>query len=100
MSRLDELKRQRALLAQHLDWLDREIASESGPPLPVQSLVDAEVTESRRDDQPALEIPDHLLSESNERIVNARRGCIVAFSSLLLAFALAVAALYFLKYRR
>jgi len=32
--RLNELRRQRALVAEHLAWLDREIAAESGSPAP------------------------------------------------------------------
>ena len=96
MSQLDELKRQRALVAQHLDWLDHQIAAEAGgseepPPIAApepEAEVDLHV------------VPAAFVAESHQRVGDARRGCMVAFGLFLLLLGIATVIVYFVGYRR
>ena len=96
MSHLDELKRQRALIAQHLDWLDRQIAAEAGsseepPPIAVpEPEVEADLHA----------VPAAFVAESHQRVGDARRGCMVAFGLFLLLLGIATVIVYFVGYRR
>jgi hypothetical protein len=97
--RLNELRRQRALLQQHLDWLDREINREAGPATPVVSSPSTptspqDVTTATPEAMPGDFIPD---PESAGR--QARLGCwlyLVAAFALLGAILLAI---YWTNYR-
>ncbi|OIR13377.1 hypothetical protein GALL_51890 [mine drainage metagenome] len=96
MSHLDELKRQRALIAQHLDWLDRQIAAEAGsfeePPPTAAPAPEAE--------NDLLAVPASFVAESHQRVGDARRGCMVAFGLFLLLLGIATVIVYFVGYRR
>ncbi|HXQ79831.1 MAG TPA: hypothetical protein VN775_00875 [Opitutaceae bacterium] len=95
--RLDEFRRQRTLLREHLAWLDREIAGLEGgaPPAPgaaqpaaaaVPPVVDAEaeaiLAEYRR---PSVSIQKQ-----------AKAGCLLYFFAALALMALAAVLLYVL----
>lgn len=109
--RLEELRRQRALLQQHLAWLDAEIAAAS------QSLAAPRTTSTKIDlpapRSPAVPSPIESISLQTapadaalaEMIAaqesapahsahEAKRGCIVAFSVVLIALGAAVSAWY------
>lgn len=96
MSQLDELKRQRALIAQHLDWLDREIAAEGGrteePPSITAPEPDAGVDPHA--------VPAAFVVESHQRVGDAKRGCMVAFGLFLLLIGVATMIVYVVGYRR
>lgn len=102
--RLDELRRQRLLLQQHVDWLDAEIAqaecevrppaSPPGIPAPVAAAppaanppadADAILSQFRSD-------PGHLQHD-------VRKGCLLYFGVAMLLLGVGVAALYFLLRR-
>jgi len=109
--RLEELRRQRALLQQHLAWLDAEIAAAS------QSLTTPRTTAAKIDRPapraPAIPSPIESISlrttSADTALADmiaaqegapahsahaAKRGCIVAFSVLLLVLGAAVSAWY------
>jgi hypothetical protein len=103
--RLNELRRQRALLQEHLAWLDREIAAEQGHPPPATAAVappaplpaptpasPATALASERD-------PDAILARYREQTgdlkQNVRRGCFLYFIAAFALVGLAVLALYF-----
>ncbi len=103
--RLDELRRQRALVQQHLEWLDAEIAAEARHARPIAASASA--TRSARSDARSP-IESSALRESSELDVllsaqksapansaaDARRGCFVAFALLFVVLGLAVYGLY------
>lgn len=92
--RLDEFRRQRALQREHLDWIDREIASLEGTaPAPQASR------------PPILEISprahgdaEAILEEYRKPAVSiakqTRTGCVLYFVVAVVLLALAVGALY------
>ena len=122
--RLAELRRQRALVQEHLAWLDREIAASSppsapepaapsaAPPPPVRPTV--QPTALRQVAPPAA----RLAATSNSAPVDAdsileqyrtapgslqsdvRKGCLLYFAGALALLALGVTALSFLIGRR
>ncbi len=95
--RLAELRRQRTLVQQHLDWLDREIATvetaalpRDHPPKPVPAAtVPAAVT------PPATEAyaPDPAATQQE-----VKRGCLLWLVAGLLILGAVFAAIYFLAY--
>lgn len=99
--RLDELRRQRALVQQHLAWLDAEIARTT------TAQATELTTTNSRDDATALRAPstprtpeiDVLLAAQSDAPANSaaavKRGCFIAFGLLFLLLALAVTGLYF-----
>ena len=87
--RLDELHRQRRLLQEHLLWLDREIARESGAP---KSAADASTplpasraplpqpaTEAGVSEPMAEEILDQFGSGPENLKADTRKGCLTLF---------------------
>ena len=93
--RLQELRRQRALVEQQLAWLDREIAAASGglpPPAPLQPAPPAVPTAG---DSEVEALMESYRAESRSAPAAARRGCLIVFFAALALFALAVLALYF-----
>jgi hypothetical protein len=111
--RLAELRRQRALVQEHLAWLDREIAAAekiSSAPTSAPALSSAPASESRgipsaataaiasvaisdaADSDAILEKyrvpPDTLKSD-------LRKGCFLYFAAAMLLFALGVVGLYY-----
>lgn len=103
--RLKELQRQRALAQEQLDWLDREIAAESG-----RAQSSGEATTDNKPSTPPPPAPDvtavadEILSQYQNEAQTAqkdvKRGCFLYF---FLAFALlgfGVLVLYFLTIRK
>ncbi|MBX3735211.1 MAG: hypothetical protein KF715_00850 [Candidatus Didemnitutus sp.] len=108
--RLEELRHQRALLQQHLAWIDAEIAAATRtPPAPgMPSTTDqpdrhshsvrAPVASPALEAQPAAaELAPFIAEQKNapaDSAQEAKRGCILAFSLLLLILGAAVLAWY------
>jgi hypothetical protein len=103
--RLHVLRRQKALLSEHLAWLDREIAAEerSQPPtlpspLPIQgSMAHAPGESTDAVDADAL-IARYREQESLDPRA-ARRGCLLAGLAIMALLAAAVVGTYFVFYR-
>jgi hypothetical protein len=98
--RLQELRRQRALVQEQLTFLDREIAAASGgttpaiqPPqsLPATSLPPAA---SPAESGEVGELIKSLEQESHSNPANAKWGCIWTFVAALALLALCVFAFY------
>ncbi len=106
--RLNELKRQRALVAGHLQWLDQEIAAcspadaapaTSATPPPAPLLVPAPPappSEQPRNTDPGLIL---LQDEERRRGEVSKSGCWIVFSVLLLLLVGSVTAVILFKYR-
>lgn len=98
--RLNDLQRQCALAQEQLDWLDREIARETGGKVttPPSVTVAAEVKPTAHPTAPS---PDDIIAEYQKeaRPVHSevRRGCFLYFFSALALTALFVLALYFFR---
>lgn len=107
-SRLDELRRQRALLQEHLARLDREIAAEPGesrdpdpaiipkaapvrPPAPPPSPAAAAEAEEM--------LAQFRADEEKNRPPPTKAGCWVIFSLIMLALVGAVGGLAYFIYR-
>ncbi len=122
---LAELRRQRALIREHLAWLDREIGHLEGPPsppaplsgttsdVPTQPLDDGSrpFTAAKTADAPAPPTGEQMPLEAGEaeaaRLLDeyrptanslkndVRKGCALYFVGAFVLLALGVAALYF-----
>ncbi len=95
--RLSELRRQRALIQQHADWLDREIAACSGP----RPAVPAPVAASK----PAVSPPENVALESVVALPDpvqasqqARRGCFLYLFFALVLVGAVLAAIFHFRY--
>ena len=103
--RLSELRRQRALVAEQLAWIDREIAAAGGeataPPVaPRQSTAPAAPADAGSADLPSAEkILAEFRSEAESSPARMRRGCIWSFACGMAVLILGVAAIYWLRYR-
>jgi hypothetical protein len=93
--RLDELRRQRALQREHLDWIEREIAAleeaarrQAGAEPPV---VLAEASANERDAEAIL--GEYVQAPASIE-TRTKLGCILYFCLLLALMALCVGALY------
>jgi len=104
--RLPELRRQRALVAEHLAWLDRAIAAEGGETS--ATPVDSAPPVTLRPPTPpgdAADLPaaDKILAEFRREAESSpakmRQGCIWSFVAALALLILGVAAIYWLRYR-
>lgn len=108
--RLAELRRQRALLQDHLAWLDREIAAETAAAQPITKIVEPSPPAAvvappaaARADFPATVQPnagtDVLLDEyrvAPEALKrDIRKGCFLYFAAALVLLAVMVFGLYF-----
>jgi hypothetical protein len=111
--RLEELRRQRALVQQHLEWLDREIAAESGKSTQAQTgaKLAAVVTLSnpanvtappgpaesapQRNPDAADKILDEYRVAPESLQSDVRKGCWIYFAAALAIFFGVVAILYF-----
>lgn len=98
--KLAQLRRQRALVQQHLDWLDAEIASfaskQISPPehkptsaAALDQIDSVEVEGEMPDPQ-----PDPLTASTD-----AKRGCLILFFIVIGFIALTLIGIYFWKYR-
>jgi hypothetical protein len=93
--RLDELRRQRALQREHLNWIEREIAAleeaarrQSGAEPPVV------LPEARAGESDAEAILREFVQPSASIEKRTKLGCILYFCLLLALMALCVGALY------
>lgn len=125
--RLNELRRQRALVQQHLDWLDDEIASASGASAPTtprplspppsgylasqaaaiarSAPVPTASVSAPSDDNPVVSATaDAILAEyrvaPDSLKTDIRKGCLLYFFGALVLVAAGVTALYFLLSKR
>jgi hypothetical protein len=96
--RLTELRRQRALLQQHADWLDREIAACLPATPAAPAAVPPPASPVVRPEPPAvadeLYTPDPVSAGAQ-----ARRGCLVTVAVAALLLLALGAAIYFVYYR-
>ena len=103
--RLAELQRQRALVQEHLAWLEREIAAtgkaldQPAPaPLPVPTLAAASATVPTKP-VPSEAHVDELLAQYRSAPgavrQDVRKGCLLYFGLALVALVASVAILYF-----
>jgi hypothetical protein len=110
--RLNELRRQRALLQQHMEWLDREIAAASGnarpAPLPLQPPTPQMATSASKlspiisvslTETPSPQDTDALLrqyaSDPKDSEASVKRGCWIAFIAAFALLGLVMAVWYF-----
>jgi hypothetical protein len=104
--RLPELHRQRALVAEHLAWLDREIADAGSetPVTPVDFPPPATLpSPAHPGDAANLPLAEKILaefrSEAERSPTQLRQGCLWAFVAGLGLLILSVVAIYWLRYR-
>jgi hypothetical protein len=102
--RLTELHRQRALVAEQLVWLDREIAAAGGetPATPAASPPPITLPPPTHFDND-LPVADKILaefrSEADLSPARTRQGCIWSFVGGIALLLLGLAAIYWLHYR-
>lgn len=110
MDRLAELRRQRALVQEHLDWLDREIAAAGGStpallsPRPAAFTPAPAIVAKLPPSIPAAATPDAREAEtileqyrtSDKSLkTDVRKGCLLYFAAAFVLLGLGVAALWF-----
>jgi hypothetical protein len=101
--RLAELRRQRALVQEHLAWLDREIAAAAPPAPPAAPMPPAPASGAAPAAPPPPaagaadvdEIVAHYRSAPGAVREDVRKGCLLYFALALAVFAAGVAILYF-----
>ena len=98
--RLDHLRRQRALLLEHLAWLEAEIARESpSPTLPKPAPAPVAAAAEPAIETSAGDIPAYDVNPASVHR-DVKRGCWIYFSAALLLLGLGIVALYFAVARR
>ena len=99
--RLSDLRRQRALIAEHLSWLDREIAAAGGEALPSPAVPLPPPPEpiSGTDLLAADRILSEFRDEAERSPARVRLGCIGIFAAGMALLILGVATIYWLRYR-
>jgi len=104
--RLDELQRQRALVSQHLAWLDAEIAAETAKRLPVGAITPkprppSPIEEISLSQDPHAADSDALIQHYTASIESAeaktKRGCWTVFVLSLIALVVFVGGWYYLR---
>ena len=99
--RLPELRRQRALVAEHLAWLDREIAAAGGETLATPAAPLPPPTQPG--DAAGLPVAEKILEEFRREAelspTNMRQGCIWSFVAAIALLILGVTAIYWFRYR-
>ena len=88
---LDELRRQRELQRERLEWLDREIAAQEGM---LRDEPGAQPGEQPPDVRSADEILDEFRQRPEAIHKRTRLGCIVYFAVFMAILALLAAGLY------
>jgi hypothetical protein len=109
--RLDELRKQRALVQQHLTWLDHEIAAmtvtrltlppfamRSGTRPPVPTATTPAVPPGPAAGLPVPELADFQVDPDNVH-VDTRRGCILYAAIALIVLIAICGVIYFVGYR-
>ena len=98
--RLPELRRQRTLVAEHLAWLDREIAAAGGETSATPAASPPPAHPGDAVDLPAAEkILAEFRREAELSPTKMRRGCLWSFVAGMALLVLGVAAIYWLRYR-
>jgi hypothetical protein len=102
--RLSELRRQRAQVADHLAWLDREIAACAGAALPPVATPRSDSAPSPSTAPvPADTASEEILHQYHEEAASspaaARTGCLVFCVAASAAIALVLFAIYWFGYR-
>ncbi len=100
--RSDELRRQRALLTEHLAWLDREIAAEGGIPrtAPLADAAPPPIAGPAFRPAPPVEArdADAILAEYSKPVASiasqTKRGCVLYFLAALALLAALVTGIY------
>lgn len=101
--RLTDLRRQRAAIQQHLEWLDREIAAaSSGPaaaPVPVKPAPVPAAPPATSD----APVPDSVLSDLGQpdpvnAARQAKKGCLLYLAVALVIFFAAILAIFYFAY--
>jgi hypothetical protein len=104
--RLAELERQRAIVRDHLAWLENEIAVATGSPPPSAPPAPSPTPSASSSAPPA--VPDPIAPEISRAdhsadpalaAASARRGCLLSAAALLLAGFVLLAIIYFVHYR-
>ena len=111
--RLEELRKQRALVQQHLTWLDHEIAamtvtrltlppfamrSGTRPPVPTATTPSIPLGAAPAAGMPVPELADFQVDPDNVH-GDTRRGCILYAAIALIVMALICGVIYFVGYR-
>lgn len=100
--RLEQLRRQRELLQQHLAWLDAEIATatKTDPLAPESHAAPSSAAPvSLRTDPVDADLAQFIAAQKDapfDSASEAKRGCIVAFALMLAVLGIAVFAWYLL----
>jgi hypothetical protein len=98
--RLSELHRQRALVAEQLAWLDREIAAAGGEAPATPAALAPPANPGGAPDPPAAEkILAEFRSEAERSPAKTRQGCLWSFAAGIALLVLGVVAIYWLRYR-
>jgi hypothetical protein len=109
-SRLDELRRQRALLQEHLDWLENEIELSAGaapvsapaaapPPPPRPTATRAPVPSPQAAAEAERLFAEFRAEEEKHRPPPSKAGCWTMFSLILLVLIGIVGGLLYFLYR-
>ncbi|MBL9186417.1 MAG: hypothetical protein JNK23_02970 [Opitutaceae bacterium] len=100
--RLDELRRQRALVQEHLAWLEREITATEGKAAPNKPTVATPLPAMRAATQASApldtrveDVLAHYRKEPATVKQDVRKGCLIYFALALFAVAAVVALFYF-----
>jgi len=98
--RLSDLRRQRALVAEQLAWLDREIAAAGSEAPATPAALAPPANPGGGGDLPAAEkILAEFRSEAERSPAKTRQGCLWSFAGAMVLLILGVAAIYWLRYR-
>jgi hypothetical protein len=92
--RLTELRRQRALIQQHADWLDHEIAGLSGRPAAPTPPPAAPASSVSPDSPPVAYTADPVAA-----VRQVRRGCLLYLVAALALLGAMLLTIYLLHYR-
>lgn len=96
--RLDELRRQRALVRQHLEWLDREIAAAAPEDRPATPMPTSPVATATPPHPAAATLPTYEPDPEGARQA-ARRGCFILAAIILALLTISLVAIYYWRYR-
>jgi len=101
--RLSDLRRQRAAIQQHLEWLDREIAAaQPGPataPEPVApAIVTAPAATPAAPPAPEPDLPELGQPDPANAARQAKKGCLLYLVVALVVFFATIFAIFFFAY--
>lgn len=101
--RLSDLRRQRAAIQQHLDWLDREIAAAQTGPVTAPTPVSPAPVPPAPLVTPVVAAPDAALTDLGQpdpvnAARQAKKGCLLYLAVALVIFFAAIFAIFFFAY--